>query len=162
MITLPIQQKYLFCDRWMLNTERRWLKKSRSGYKNLDDQTKSDRPKIVDYEAMLLGTEVNPVSSTQRVSYKHSISQYNGARYLYDISKSFKIYRIVLHVTKYCKILDSFSCKAMFNTAFPSTSLYSSFIVVIYTGKIYTGRPGFSPKSSHTKDSKCGNWCLLA
>ena len=26
----------------------------------------------------------------------------------------------------------------------------------------WSGRPGFSPRSSHTKDSKNGTWCLLA
>ena len=39
--------------------------------------------------------------------------------------------------------------------------IYNKYILDIYVRQL-PGRPGFNPRSSHTKDSKNGTWCLLA
>ena len=40
--------------------------------------------------------------------------------------------------------------------------LYSPDIGLAVSVRQWPGRPGFNPRSSHTKDSKNGTWCLLA
>ena len=58
-----------------LNTDvSRWFKKIFSGCKNLDDQAQSGRPKSVDSESVPQAIEVNPASSTERVSDEVGIS----------------------------------------------------------------------------------------
>ena len=51
-----------------LSRVNKWIKKFRSGCKNLHNQARSGRPKTVDSEAVLQGIETNPASSTWRVS----------------------------------------------------------------------------------------------
>ena len=50
------------------STINKWLKKFPFGSKNLEDQTRSGRPKIVYLKAVLQAIDANPVSSTWRVS----------------------------------------------------------------------------------------------
>ena len=83
----------------------RWFKKFCTGGKNLDDQAKSDRPKIVDSEAILQTIEANPVSSTRRVSGELSLSQSSVVFHIHDLSKYIKSCRIMFHITK---ILQNF------------------------------------------------------
>ena len=55
-------------------TITRWFKKFCSGCKNLDDQTRSGRPKTVDSEAMLQAIEVIPTSNTQSIKWACHLS----------------------------------------------------------------------------------------
>ena len=50
------------------STVKRWFKKFRPGYKNLDNQAKSGRPKTVDSVVVLKAMEANSTSSTWRLS----------------------------------------------------------------------------------------------
>ena len=78
------------------------FKKFRSGYKNLDDQVKSDRPKTVDSKTVHQAIATNPSCSICRVSGELGISQSSVVRHLHDSGKSIII---VHHVTK---ILQNF------------------------------------------------------
>ena len=49
------------------STINRWFKKFCSGYKNLDNQTRSGSPKTKNSKAMLHTIEANLASSTRRV-----------------------------------------------------------------------------------------------
>ena len=51
-----------------LITVNKWFKKFRSGYKDLENQTRSCKPKIMDSEA-------NTVSNTRRILGEPDISQ---------------------------------------------------------------------------------------
>ena len=53
----------------------RWLKKICLSYKNLNDQSRSSRPRTVNSEAVLQAIDANSASSTRRVSGEFSISQ---------------------------------------------------------------------------------------
>ena len=82
----------------------RWLKKFRSGSKNLDDQAMPNRPNTMDSEAKL----VNPACSTRRVSGEHDISQCGVVRHLHDLSKNIqKCWIVCLKWPKYGKTFDS-------------------------------------------------------
>ena len=56
------------------NAVTRWLKKLHSGYKNLNNQTRSGRSKIMAFKAMLQVVKANLVSGTYRVSGEFGIS----------------------------------------------------------------------------------------
>ena len=47
------------------STVTRWFKKFCSSYKNLDNETRSGKPKNVDSKAMFLAMKANSMSSTQ-------------------------------------------------------------------------------------------------
>ena len=68
------------------STVTRWFKKFRSSYKNLEDQTRSSRPKTLDSEAVLQAIEVNLASSIRRLSGELGISQSNVVRHIFMIS----------------------------------------------------------------------------
>ena len=71
------------------STVTRWLQNfTHSVCKNLDDQTRSGRPKNIDSEAVLKAIETNLASSTQRVSGKLVISLSHMVHHLRDLSKS--------------------------------------------------------------------------
>ena len=70
------------------NTVTRSLKKFRSGYRNLDDKARLDKPKTMDSEAVLQVIEPNPVSSTRRVSGELCISLFSVVHYIHDLGKS--------------------------------------------------------------------------
>ena len=53
----------------------KWVKKFHSCCKNLENQTRSSRPKTVDSEPVLQAIEANPASSIRRISSKLGISQ---------------------------------------------------------------------------------------
>ena len=97
-----------FCctkDEGAVDYSTRWFKKFYSGGKNLDDQTRSGRPKIVDSKAVLKAREANLVSSTWRVSGEFDISPSSVHHYLHDLGQSIQSCQIVPHVTK---ILQNF------------------------------------------------------
>ena len=73
--------------------------------KNLDDQTSPGRPKNVDPEVVLQAIEVNPVSSSWRVSGKLGISQSSMIHHFHNLGKSIWNCRIVPHIIK---ILQNF------------------------------------------------------
>ena len=60
----------------------RWLKKFRTGCKNLDDQVRSGMPKIVDSEVLPKTTEANRASSSWRVSGELGILQFSIIHHL--------------------------------------------------------------------------------
>ena len=66
----------------------RWFKKFYSGYKNIDHQTRSGRSKTKDSETMLQDREVNPGSSTWRISGELGISQSRVVCHLYNFGES--------------------------------------------------------------------------
>ena len=78
------------------STVKRWLKKFRSDSKNLDNQTRSGRPKTVDYVILLKAMEINSASSTRRVWSKLGISQSSVVRHLYDLCKNIWSCRIII------------------------------------------------------------------
>ena len=69
-------------------TVTRWLKKFCLGYKNLDNQAKLGRSKIVDSKAKLQATEANSVSSTWRVSGELDLLQSSVVHHLHDLNKN--------------------------------------------------------------------------
>ena len=58
--------------------------------KNLNNQTRSGRPKTMDFKAIPQGIEENLVIITQRVPGKLSISQSSVVHHFHDLSKSIK------------------------------------------------------------------------
>ena len=70
------------------STISRWFKKFLSNCKNLNDQPRLDRPKIMDSEAVLQATETNLVSRTLRVSGKLNISQCSVVCHLHNFGKN--------------------------------------------------------------------------
>ena len=69
------------------STVTRWLKNFCLGCKNLDDQARTGRLKIVDSEVVLQAIETNPTGSIQRVSGELSISQ-SRVVHFHDLGKS--------------------------------------------------------------------------
>ena len=76
------------------STVSRWVEKFCSGYKNLNDQIRLDRPKTVDSKAMLQAIEANPVSYNQRVSGKFSIT-------FMTLGKASEVAKLYLMLPKY-------------------------------------------------------------
>ena len=101
------QPKTLYCVKVEstvnYSTVTKYFKRFCLGGKNLDDQARSCRPKIVDSEVMLQAIEANPASSTQRVSGKLSISQSGMVQHFHNICKSSWHCSIVLHIIKMSK-----------------------------------------------------------
>ena len=62
---------------------------------NLNNQTRSGRPKTLGSEAMLQTIEANPVSSTQRVSGELGISQSSFGGTIYQPLRSGRIWHKV-------------------------------------------------------------------
>ena len=83
------------------STVTRWLKKFRSGCKNLDNQMRSGRSKCVDSEIVLQAIEANLASSTQTVWGELCISYSSVVHHFYDLG--IQSCRIVHHVTKMLK-----------------------------------------------------------
>ena len=64
-------------------------------------------PKSEDSEAVLQVIELNPVSSTLKVSGELCISQFSVDRHLYDIGKSFRAAELgLLVLLKYCQTFN--------------------------------------------------------
>ena len=82
------------------STVTSWFKKICSGYKNLNNQLRSGRPKTIDSKAMLQIIDANPTNKTWRVSGEHSISQSSVVCDLHDVGKNIQSYWIVPHVVK--------------------------------------------------------------
>ena len=82
-------------------TITRLFKKYGSGCTDLDNQARSGRSKTVVSEAIV----ANLVSSTWRVSGKHSITQSSDVHHVHDISKHIQICWITSYITK---ILQNF------------------------------------------------------
>ena len=56
------------------------------GSKNLNNQVRLDRPKIMDSKAVLQAKEANPVSNTRKISGELVISQTSVVHYLHEIN----------------------------------------------------------------------------
>ena len=81
------------------STVTRWFKKFYSGCKNLDDQERSGKSKIVDSGAMLQAIEANQVSCTESIRRaRHSTNQCGSSPSWFW--QSIRNCRIVSHVTK--------------------------------------------------------------
>ena len=85
------------------STETRWFKKLWLGCKKLDDHIRSDRPKSVDYAAMLQAIEANTASSTWRVSGKFFTVHFG----LLPSKLQQKYREVCLTLLRYCKTFDS-------------------------------------------------------
>ena len=78
-----------------------WLQKHK-------DLARSARSKTVYSKAVLEDIEANLSRSTRRVSGELGTSQSSEDRYILDLGKCIKSYRIVHHLLpKYCKTFDS-------------------------------------------------------
>ena len=113
------------------STVIRWFKKFLSGCKNLDDQTRLSRFKIVDSEAIVQAIEENLVSNSRRVSGELGISQTSVVRHLHVLGKSTRRRWIVPHVTK---ILQNFWLTLVFLKVF-STLKIPTFYFSVYHHK---------------------------
>ena len=90
------------------STVTEWLMKFHSGCKNLDDQSRSNKPKSMNAEVMLQTIDAKPASSTWRVSGELVISQSSVVRHLHDFGKIIPSYGTVPHILpKYCKTFYS-------------------------------------------------------
>ena len=80
-------QKYLLCERWRCSWSQynnQVVQEFHSGCKSLNDQAKSDEPKIMDSWAVLQILEANLESSTWRMSGKLGISVQCGSSSLWS------------------------------------------------------------------------------
>ena len=75
----------------------RWFKKFHSGCKNLDNQTSSDRPKIVVFVAVLQIINANPAKSRK---YQASSASYSPGRFITFTTLVKAIFWIVPHINK--------------------------------------------------------------
>ena len=81
----------------------RWIKKFRSGCKNLDDQVRLGRLEIVDSQTVHQAME-----AIRRVSGVFGISHSSMVRHGHDLGKIIQNWPIVSHILlKYCKTFDS-------------------------------------------------------
>ena len=69
------------------STVSRWLKKFDLACKNVDDQARSGRPKIVDSEAVLQALDANLASNPRTVSGELDIWQSNVVGHLHDLHR---------------------------------------------------------------------------
>ena len=69
-------------------------KKFLSGCKNFDDQAGASRTKSEDFEVILQAIEVNPTSSTRRVSGELNISQSSKVLRFHKLGKNIRRYQI--------------------------------------------------------------------
>ena len=81
-------------------TVTKLFEKFYSGYKNLDDLSRSGRPTSLYSKTLIQFIDANPVSSTRKVSSELHISQYSIVYHLDVLSRSKLNCQIVLHVTK--------------------------------------------------------------
>ena len=97
-----MEQTKTFVLRKVKTKLTKWLKIFRSFCKNLGDQARMDRPKIVESEAEFQAKEG---SSIQGVSCELVISQSSRIRHLYSLSENIRIWQIVPYATR---ILQNF------------------------------------------------------
>ena len=84
----------------------RWFKKFFSRCKNLDNQSKSVRPKTVDSETVGQIIEAFEVSYTERISGKHGITHSGVVCRLYDHEKASGTSEWYLPLRKCCKTFN--------------------------------------------------------
>ena len=82
----------------------------RSGFKNLNDQARSDEPKSGDSEAMFQSIVTN-YSSPRRVSGELTISKSRVIHHLHELGKNIRgCQKLCFMLPKYCKTFGSLVC----------------------------------------------------
>ena len=81
------------------NTVSRCFKKFCLGYKNLDDQARSGRPKTIDSKIVLQTIEANSISCTWSVSGELRILKSSVICPFHDLGKNIQSCQIVPHIT---------------------------------------------------------------
>lgn len=80
-----------------IRTVQKWFEKFNKGDMGLNDYPRSGRPTTVDSEAILKAVEMNPSSSTRRLSAETGASQPSVVRHLHQHNKRYKSVSEVPH-----------------------------------------------------------------
>jgi histone-lysine N-methyltransferase SETMAR len=80
-----------------VRTAQRWFKRFEEGRTDLGDSARSGRPLEVDSDALRAAVEVNPGTSTRRLSDDLGVSQSTAVRHLHRIGKVNRSCRVVPH-----------------------------------------------------------------
>ena len=78
-------------------TARKWFKQFSQGDTNLTDKKRSGRPKTINSEAILNAVEINPSTSTRRLTAELGIPKTSIVRHLHSLGKINKCCREVPH-----------------------------------------------------------------
>lgn len=80
-----------------IRTAQKWFKKFNEGHTNLEDESRSGRPRTVDTKAILEAVENNPSTSSRVLSHELDIPQTSIVRHLHEIGKVSRSCREVPH-----------------------------------------------------------------